>query len=51
MNGCVQLLGSARVSRAGNGVPAIANFSEKIVAAGRRNQRASRVRSPEDFSE
>ena len=51
-------LGSARVSRAGDGVLAIANFfdvlaertvrlKEKSVAAGRRNQHARRVRYPE----
>src|SRR5438876_5884193 len=53
------LLGSARVSRAGDGVLAIANFlftrktsrrrklSEKIVSARRRNQHARRVRYPD----
>jgi hypothetical protein len=45
-------LGSARISRAGDGVLAIANFSEisarggKSVAAGRRNQHARRVCYP-----
>ena len=40
-------LGSARVPHAGDGVLAIANFSEKIVSARRRNQHARRVRYPE----
>jgi hypothetical protein len=45
--------GSARVSRVGDGVRAIADFclrvelQEKIVAARRRNQHARRVRYPE----
>jgi hypothetical protein len=58
-------LGSARVSRAGDGVLAIANFSirvfgratarkhfgrsEKFVAARRRNQHARRMRYPADL--
>jgi len=40
-------LGSARVPRAGDGVLAVANFSEKIVSARRRNQHARRARHPE----
>jgi hypothetical protein len=52
------LLGSARVTRAGDGVLAIADFpfhvpsagtslsTEKIVSARRRNQHARRVRYP-----
>ena len=40
-------LGSARVSRAGDGVLAIANFLEKIVSARHRNQHAGRARYPE----
>jgi hypothetical protein len=39
-------LGSARVSGAGDGVLAIANFSEEIVSARRRNQHARRARYP-----
>jgi hypothetical protein len=45
--------GSACVSRATaspartDGVPAVANFSEKIVSARRRNQHARRARYPE----
>jgi len=41
--------GSAHVSCAGDGVPAITNFlpSTKIVATRRRNQHTRRVRSPD----
>ena len=42
-----QGLGSARVSRAGDGVLAIADFCGKIVSARRRNQHARRVRYPD----
>jgi hypothetical protein len=43
--------GSAHVSCAGDGVPAITNFlpSTKIVAAGRRNPQAGRLRSPDQI--
>ncbi|PYK43170.1 MAG: hypothetical protein DME46_08270 [Verrucomicrobia bacterium] len=39
--------GSARVSRAGDRVLAIADFSGKIVSARHQNQHARRVRYPE----
>ena len=40
-------LGSARVSRAGNGVPPLRTL-RTIVSAGRRNQHARRVRYPDN---
>src|SRR5437867_6459912 len=40
-------LGSARVSRAGNGVPPLRTL-RKIVSAGRRNRHARRVRYPDN---
>jgi hypothetical protein len=46
MKRCSRRLGSARVSRVGDGVLAIADFPEKIVSARRRNQHARRVRYP-----
>jgi hypothetical protein len=51
MTGCIQRLGSARVSRAGDGVLAIAKFSDKIVSARPRNQHVRRVRYPDHLCE
>src|SRR5437763_694094 len=44
---CTKIPGSARVSRVGHRVLAIADFSVKIVSARRRNQHARRVLYPE----
>src|SRR5207248_6060551 len=46
----VGIQGSARVSRVGDCVLAIADFSGKSVSARRRNQHARRVRYPEELT-
>ena len=43
---CSRGLGSARISRVGDGAHAVADFSGETVSAGRRNQHARRARYP-----